>query len=95
MYIRPLHDQVVIKPLDEELPLFEGIEMPETTKEKSMHGAVVAVGDGTLLSNGKIKSLDVDVGDLVLINKTCGTKTKLDGEELLVCKETEVMAVIE
>src|SRR5215813_11543463 len=93
--IRPLHDRVIIKRLDEERTSPGGIVIPDSATEKPIKGKVVAVGKGKILENGEIRALDVKVGDNILFGKYSGTEVKVDGEELLVMREEDVMAVIE
>jgi chaperonin GroES len=93
--IRPLHDRVIIKRLEEERTSPGGIVIPDTAAEKPIKGKVVAVGKGKILENGQVRPLDVKVGDNILFGKYSGTEVKVDGEELLVMREEDVMAVIE
>ena len=93
--IRPLHDRVIIKRLEEERTSPGGIVIPDSATEKSIKGKVVAVGKGKILENGEVRALDVKVGDNILFGKYSGTEVKVDGEELLVMREEDVMAVIE
>ena len=95
MKIRPLHDRVVIKRLEEERTSPGGIVIPDTAAEKPIRGEVIAVGKGKLLENGDVRPLDLKVGDRVLFGKYSGTEVKVDGEELLVMREEDVMAVLE
>jgi chaperonin GroES len=95
MNIRPLHDRVVVKRLEEERTSPGGIVIPDTAAEKPVRGEVVAVGNGKLLENGEIRPLDLKAGDQVLFGKYSGTEVKLEGEELLVMREDDVMAVFE
>ena len=95
MNIRPLQDRVIIKRMEEEKPSEGGIIIPDSATEKPIKGEVVAVGNGLVLDNGEIRPLDLKVGDKVLFGKYSGTEVKLDGEELLVMKEDDVMAVLE
>ncbi len=95
MKIRPLHDRVIIRRMEEERTSPGGIVIPDSATEKPIKGEVVAVGNGKLLENGEIRSLDLKAGDNVLFGKYSGTEVKVDGEELLVMKEDDVMAVIE
>lgn len=94
MNIRPLHDRVVIKRLEEERTSPGGIVIPDSATEKPIKGEVVAVGNGKIKDDGSVRALDVAVGDKVLFGKYSGTEVKLDGEELLVMKEDDIMAVI-
>ena len=95
MNIRPLHDRVVIKRLEEERTTASGIVIPDSATEKPIRGEVIAVGNGKVMENGDVRALDVQVGDVVLFGKYSGTEVKVDGEELLVMKEDDIMAVIE
>ena len=95
MNIRPLHDRVVVRRLEAETTTKGGIVIPDSATEKPIQGEVVAVGDGTLLDSGERRPLDLRVGDRVLFGKYAGTEVKLDGEELLVMREADIMAVIE
>ena len=95
MKIRPLHDRVIVKRLEEERKSPGGIVIPDTATEKPIFGKVVAVGKGKILENGKIRPLDVKVGDKILFGKYSGTEVKMDGDELVVMREEDVMAVIE
>ncbi|RMD78164.1 MAG: co-chaperone GroES [Gammaproteobacteria bacterium] len=95
MKIRPLHDRVVVRRLEEERKTPGGIVIPDTAAEKPIQGEVVAVGNGKLLENGEIRPLDVKVGDKVLFGKYAGTEVKIDDEELLVMREDDIMAVLE
>ena len=95
MNIRPLQDRVIIKRMEEEKTSPGGIVIPDSATEKPIKGEVVAVGNGLVLENGEIRPLDLKVGDKVLFGKYSGTEVKLDGEELLVMKEDDVMAVLE
>ena len=93
--IRPLHDRVIIKRLEEERTTQGGIIIPDTATEKPIKGKVIAVGKGKILENGEVRPLDVQVGDNILFGKYSGTEVKVDGEDLLVMREEDVMAVIE
>lgn len=95
MKIRPLHDRVVIKRMEEERKTAGGIVIPDSATEKPIRGEVMAVGKGKILENGDVRPLDLKVGDQVLFGKYAGTEIKVDGEELLVMREEDVMAVIE
>jgi chaperonin GroES len=95
MKIRPLHDRIIVKRLEEERTSAGGIIIPDTATEKPIQGKVVAVGKGKILEDGSVRGLDVKVGDKVLFGKYGGTEVKVDGEELLVMREEDVMAVIE
>jgi chaperonin GroES len=93
--IRPLHDRVIVRRLEEETKSPGGIVIPETAKEKPIQGEVIAVGKGKLLENGEVRPLDVKPGDRVLFGKYSGTEVKLGGEEVLVMREEDIMGVIE
>ena len=93
--IRPLHDRVIIKRFEEECTSLGGIVIPDSAIEKPIKGKVMAVGKGKILENGEVRPLDVKVGDNILFGKYSGTEVKVDGEELLVMREEDVMAVIE
>ena len=95
MKIRPLHDRVIVKRLGEEKTSAGGIIIPDTAAEKPIQGKVVAVGKGKILENGEVRPLDVKIGDKILFGKYGGTEVKVDGEDLLVMREEDVMAVIE
>ena len=95
MKIRPLHDRVIVKRLEEERTSAGGIIIPDTATEKPVQGKVVAVGKGKILESGEVRPLDLKVGDKVLFGKYGGTEVKVDGEDLLVMREEDVMAVIE
>jgi len=94
MKFRPLHDRVVVKRIDAEEKTAGGIIIPDTAKEKPSQGEVVAVGPGARDESGKIVQPDVKSGDRVLFGKWSGTEVKLDGEELLIMKESDIMGVI-
>ena len=95
MKIRPLHDRVIVKRLEEERVSAGGIVIPDSAAEKPVQGKIVAVGKGKILEDGSVRALDVKVGDKILFGKYGGTEVKVDGEELLVMREEDVMAVIE
>ena len=95
MKFRPLHDRVVVKRLEEETKTAGGIIIPDTVKEKPMQGKVIAVGPGARDDAGKVTALDVKVGDVVLFGKWSGTEVKIDGDDLLIMKESDIMGVIE
>jgi chaperonin GroES len=95
MKIRPLHDRVIIRRMEEERTSPGGIVIPDSATEKPIKGEVIAVGNGKLLDNGELRALDLKAGDQVLFGKYSGTEVKVEGEELLVMKEDDVMAVIE
>jgi len=95
MKFRPLHDRVVVKRLESEEKSAGGIIIPDTAKEKPMQGEVVAAGPGARGDDGKVVALDVKAGDKVLFGKWSGTEVKIDGEELLIMKESDIMGVLE
>ncbi len=95
MQIRPLHDRVVIKRMEEERKSPGGIVIPDSATEKPIRGKVVVIGKGKILENGQVRPLDVKVNDVVLFGKYSGTEVKIDGEELLVMREEDIMGVIE
>ena len=95
MKFRPLHDRIVVKRVDAEEKTKGGIIIPDTAKEKPQEGEVVAVGPGGRDGSGKLIPLDVKVGDRILFGKWSGTEVKLDGQELLIMKESDVMGVVE
>jgi chaperonin GroES len=94
MKVRPLHDRLLVRRIEPKDTAKGGIIIPDTAKEKPMEGKVVAVGNGRVLENGKKLALDVKVGDKILFGKYSGTEIKIDGEELLVVREDEVLAVL-
>ena len=95
MKFRPLHDRVVIRRLEQEEKTAGGIIIPDTAKEKPQEGEVVAVGPGARDEHGKLQPLELKAGDRVLFGKWSGTEVKIDGEELMIMKESDVMGVIE
>ena len=95
MKFRPLHDRVVVKRIDAEEKTKGGIIIPDTAKEKPQEGEIVAVGAGARDETGKLVPLDVKVGDRVLFGKWSGTEVKIDGQDLLIMKESDIMGVIE
>jgi chaperonin GroES len=95
MKIRPLHDRVIVKRLEEEKTSPGGILIPDTAAEKPVQGKIVAVGKGKILEDGQVRALDVKIGDKILFGKYSGTEVKVDGEDLVVMREEDVMAVIE
>lgn len=95
MAIRPLHDRLLVKRLDEETKTKGGIIIPDTAKEKPLEGAVVAVGKGKLSNEGKVTPLDVKAGDKILFGKYAGTEVKIDGSEHLILREEDVLAIID
>src|SRR5512142_1271544 len=94
MKIRPLHDRVVVKRLEEERKSAGGIVIPDNAAEKPDQGEVIAVGNGKILEDGKVRPLDVKVGDRILFGKYSGTTVKVEGDELLVMREDDIMGVI-
>ncbi|MGB5289956.1 MAG: co-chaperone GroES [Lysobacterales bacterium] len=95
MNLRPLHDRVIVKRMEEERMSAGGIVIPDSATEKPVRGEVLAVGNGKILDNGEKRALDIEVGDTILFGKYSGTEVKVDGEELLVMREEDIMAVIE
>lgn len=95
MKLRPLHDRVVIRRVEEETKTAGGILLPGSAAEKPSQGEVVAAGKGAIAENGDVRPLDVKVGDKVLFGQYSGSTVKVDGEELLIMKESEIFAVIE
>jgi chaperonin GroES len=95
MKIRPLHDRVILKRMEEETTSAGGIVIPDSAAEKPMRGKVIAIGKGKRLESGDVVALDVKVGDTVLFGKYSGTEVKVDGDELLVMREEDIMGVIE
>ena len=95
MKIRPLHDRVIVRRMEEERTTAGGIVIPDSATEKPIQGEVVAVGNGKILESGDVRPLDVKVGDKVLFGKYSGTEVKVEGDELLVMREEDIMAVVE
>lgn len=95
MNIRPLHDRVVVRRMEEERTSPGGIVLPDAATEKPSQGEIIAVGNGKVLNNGDVQALDVKVGDKVLFGKFSGTEVKMGGEEVLVMREEDIMGVIE
>ena len=95
MKFRPLHDRVVVRRIESEAKTAGGIIIPDTAKEKPQEGEIVGVGPGARDESGKLVPLDVKVGDRILFGKWSGTEVKIDGEELLIMKESDVMGIIE
>ena len=93
--IRPLHDRIIVKRLEEEQKTKGGIIIPDSAKEKPQEGEVLAVGNGKVLDDGKKVPLDVKVGDKILFSKYSGTDIKIDGEEYLIIKEDDVQAIVD
>ena len=95
MKLRPLHDRVLVRRLDQESKSSGGVIIPDTAQEKPMEGEIVAAGSGSRSEEGKITPLDVKKGDRILFGKWSGTEVKLDGEELVIMKESDIMGVLE
>jgi chaperonin GroES len=95
MKFRPLHDRVVVRRLEQEEKTSGGIIIPDTAKEKPMEGEIIAAGSGARNETGQLVPLDVKVGDRVLFGKWSGTEVKIDGEDLMIMKESDIMGVIE
>ena len=95
MNFRPLHDRVLVRRLDEEETTSGGIIIPDTAKEKPMEGEIVAAGAGAKNDKGEVSPLDVKAGDRVLFGKWSGTEVKIDGEELIIMKESDILGIIE
>ena len=95
MKIRPLHDRVIVKRLEEERVSAGGIVIPDSAAEKPVQGKVIAVGKGKILEDGNVRPLDVKVGDKILFGKYSGTEVKVDGDDLVVMREEDVMAIID
>jgi chaperonin GroES len=95
MKFRPLHDRVVVKRVDEESKTAGGIIIPDTAQEKPMQGKIIAVGPGARDEAGKIVALEVKAGDLVLFGKWSGTEVKINGQDLLIMKESDILGVLE
>ncbi len=94
MNIRPLHDRVVVKRMEEERTSAGGIVIPDSAAEKPQKGEIVAVGNGILTESGELRALDVKVGDQVLFGKYSGTEIKIDGEDVLIMKEEDILGVL-
>lgn len=95
MALRPLHDRVLVKRLESEAKTAGGIILPDTAQEKPSEGEVVAVGNGTKAEDGTVTALDVNAGDKILFGKWSGTEVKVDGVDLLIMKESDIMGIIE
>ncbi|MGD8408269.1 MAG: co-chaperone GroES [Thiohalophilus sp.] len=95
MNIRPLHDRVIVRRMEEERTTAGGIVIPDSATEKPSQGEVIAVGNGRIMENGEVRALDVKAGDKVLFGKYAGNEVKIDGEELLVMREEDIMGVVE
>lgn len=94
MKIRPLHDRVIVKRLEQETTSPGGIVIPDAAQEKPIQGEVIAVGNGRVLDSGEVRALDVKKGDTVLFGKYSGTEVKIDGDELVVMREEDIMGVV-
>ncbi len=95
MNIRPLHDRVIVRRMEEETMTAGGIVIPGNAAEKPVQGEIIAAGNGKITDSGDVRALDVKVGDKILFGKYAGTEVKVDGEELLVMREDDIVAVIE
>ena len=95
MNFRPLHDRVLVRRLDEEETTSGGIIIPDTAKEKPMEGEIIAAGSGAKNEKGEVSPLDVKAGDRILFGKWSGTEVKIDGEELIIMKESDILGIIE
>jgi chaperonin GroES len=95
MNLRPLHDRVIVKRLDQETKTASGLIIPDAAAEKPDQGEILAIGNGKILENGNIRPLDVKVGDRILFGKYSGQTVKVDGNELLVMREEDIMAVVQ
>ncbi|HEV7368959.1 co-chaperone GroES [Arenibaculum sp.] len=95
MKFRPLHDRVLVKPLEQETKTAGGIIIPDTAKEKPMQGEIIAAGAGARAEDGKVTPLDVKTGDKVLYGKWSGTEVKVEGQTLLIMRESDLLGVIE
>ena len=95
MKFKPLHDRLLLKPVEAETRTKAGLIIPDTAQEKPMQGEVIAVGKGKRLEDGRLQALDVKVGDKVIYGKWSGTEVKLDGEDLLIMKESDMFGIVE
>ncbi len=95
MNVKPLHDRVLVRRLEQEEKTSGGIIIPDNAKEKPMQGEIIAVGSGARSEDGKITPLDVKAGDIVLFAKWAGTEVKIDGKDLMIMKESDILAIIE
>jgi len=95
MKLRPLHDRVLVEPLEADEKTAGGIIIPDTAKEKPMEGRIIAVGSGARSDDGKVTPLDVKKGDRILYGKWSGTEVKIEGSDLLIMKESDIMGIIE
>ena len=93
--MRPLHDKVLIRRMEEERQTAGGIVIPDSATEKPMRGEVLAVGNGQILANGQVRPLEIQVGDIVLFGKFGGTDVKVEGEDLVIMRESEIMAILD
>ena len=93
--IRPLNDRIIVKRIEDQEQMRGGLYIPDTTKEKPQEGQVLAVGNGKLLENGSRIAIDLNAGDRVLFGKYAGTEVKLDGEELLILREDDILGVVD
>jgi len=95
MSFRPLHDRILVERIEAEAKTAGGIIIPDTAKEKPQEGLVISVGTGTVSEDGKVRPLDVKAGDRILFGKWSGTEVKLDGKDLLIMKESDVMGIVD
>ena len=95
MKIRPLHDRILVKRLEEAEKTKGGIIIPDSAKEKPIEGKVIAAGNGKVLEDGKVRPLDVKAGDKIVFGKYAGTEVKIDGVELIIMKESDIMGILE
>jgi chaperonin GroES len=95
MSFRPLHDRILVERIEAEAKTAGGIIIPDTAKEKPQEGLVISVGSGTVSEDGKVRPLDVKAGDRILFGKWSGTEVKLDGKDLLIMKESDVMGIVD
>lgn len=95
MNVRPLHDRVLVRRLESEEKTAGGIIIPDSAKEKPMEGEIISVGSGHKSEGGKVTPLDVKAGDIVLFTKWAGTEVKVEGEELMIMKESDILAIVE
>ncbi len=95
MNIRPLHDRIVVRRLDEETLTAGGIVLPDSAQEKPSQGEILAIGSGKILDNGEVRALDVKVGDKIIFGQYGGSTVKIDGDELLILNESEIFGVLE
>jgi len=93
--VRPLHDRVIVRRLDEDTVSAGGIIIPDSAKEKPLEGEVIAAGKGKIMENGDVRPLDVKAGDKIIFSKYAGTEIKLDGEDFLIMTENDILGVIE